>query len=83
MHPFLLQPSGFYHFSLADRIRNVRVIKKAGEISIYFDEEEVSEGATEKGVWTEKNMKFQEAKDCAGVFAILAGNRCEKRQEDV
>ena len=73
----------FHGFSLADRIRNVRVTKKAGELSIYFDEEEIGEGASEKGVWTEKSMKFQEAKDCAGVFVILVGNRCEKRQEDV
>ena len=65
--------SGFYSLTLTDKIRNVRVMKKAGQICLYFDQEEDSEESSEKGVWTEKLLKFQEAKDCAGVFAILVG----------
>ena len=45
---------------------------------MYFDQEEGKGETSEKGVWTEKRLKFQEAKDCAGVFALMAGCTCEQ-----
>ena len=56
---------------LTDEIRNTRVEKKSGKFLLYFDEKD--EHSLEKGLWLEKEFKFRDAKDCAGLFALLIG----------
>eukprot|EP00795_Rhopilema_esculentum_P002340 gene2340-17977_t len=60
--------TGQYH---VDEIRNIRVEKKSGKFLLYFDEKD--EHSLEKGLWLEKELKFKDVKDCAGLFALLIG----------
>ena len=50
-------------------MRNIRVKKNNGYM-VLFDEINENNGE-EKGVWLEFKFMFPEAKDCAGLFALM------------